>query len=62
MVITFVQLFESMIHQYRDEKYNDMRLVKRIYQKIEKEEEIRKKQEAEEEIQRQNTMNKLKVF
>ena len=36
--MTFIRVFDSMIFQYRHEKYEDQRSLKKVYAKIEKDE------------------------
>ena len=33
-IVTFIRLFDSLIHQYRSDKYNDQRCLKKIYNRM----------------------------
>ena len=45
---TFIRLFDSLIYQYRNDKYNDMRILKKIYNRIAIEEAQKKNVKAAE--------------
>lgn len=47
-ITTFVRLFDSLIFQYRNEKYNDMRILKKIYNRMAIEEAQKKNARATE--------------